>query len=167
MATLRDTIGFVCVRLPYEPHVLRLVYIVYLTDWSSAVVQGRRVTSLRWTLGAQGPEAEALAGFLASSREFQLAGPKGPSALVTFKGKPLFPTLNPSDSRIVEEIVRVTEQMDWSQVQRLIHQSDPVMLGKLDQSLDLESFAKNKRPFPSVPAHSNAQPHLAGSVGTV
>jgi hypothetical protein len=49
----------------------------------------------------------------------------------------------------------------------LIHQSDPVLLGKPDQSLDLELFAKNKRPFPSVLAQSNAQPHLAGSVGTV
>ena len=149
MATLRDTIGLTCSCLPNGPHLLRLSYILYLTDWSSAVVQGRRVTTLKWLLSAHGPRAEAVDGFLANSREFKLMGAKGPSAIVLFEGLPPFPSLNKADSRIIQEIIRVTEDLNWSQMQRLIHQSDPVMFGRIDQDLDLEYFARTKRPLPA------------------
>jgi hypothetical protein len=159
MATLRDSIGFVCSKLSHGPHVVRLVALLYLIDWSSAVVQGRRVTSLKWIFGAQGPEAPALPGFLASSREFVMAGLKGPSAVVSFDGRPVFPTLSPADTRIIEEIVKATDHLDWRQVQRLIHQSDPVKFSDFDQALDLEAFARNKRPGPNPPT---ARPAGAG-----
>lgn len=88
--------------------------------------------------------------------------------MVSFAGPPDFPTLTAPDRRIIEEIVRVTEDMDWVHVQRLVYQSDPMRFSARNQALNLERFAKTRSPFATRgAAQAPAQARLAASGGTV
>lgn len=60
MADLKDVINYIYNTYPHKDKLskARLVRMLYLADWRSAIVRRRQLTNLKWKLGENGPEPE-------------------------------------------------------------------------------------------------------------
>ena len=110
----------------------RLKFMVYLTDWKSAIERGRQITPLTWEFGEYGPYNPDLARLIEAHEDLSGAGQPQPALGDTEKG-------------ILDFVVATVEKKRFMDLTRLVYSTHPFITQPRYAKFDLPELARDHK----------------------
>jgi len=151
MADLLDVVRYLCVNYPYKDELskARVVKMIYLADWRSAIVYGRTITDITWVFNHYGPyverpisEARSAPGFHINESRTMYGNLK---ETVSFQGEPIWPSLSDREIEVLDHVIETTKSKTWSSFLNLVYSTYPVSTQERYSELDLVTLASQYR----------------------
>lgn len=136
----------------------RLVFLLYLADWLSALRYGQTISGETWTFGHHGPDSESLRRSMASNRHFHSTFNDSqwpPRIEVRFVGNKEFDQLSDDTITVLDYVAQMSNRLMFDQLTDTVYQTYPVSAPTRYETLDLIELAEEFR------AVDQARPHAA------
>ena len=104
----------------------RMMKLVFLADWRSALRLGRQITEADWVFGRRGPHSDDILNVIRSTL---------PESCINI--------LIAEEKDLLDFVVRSTSRKSWSELTQLVYSTYPLMTKNRFEKLDLISLAKN------------------------
>ncbi|QCG92714.1 DUF4065 domain-containing protein [Azospirillum sp. TSA2s] len=152
MARTADVVTYICKNYPNPDELskARITKMVYLCDWRSAYKRGKQISPIKWIYNHYGPYVDEVVD---SARldprtevvytENAYGNPKELVRLIN-SGTPQ-PRLDDEEKEIVDNIIRVTSPLYWSDFIDMVYSTYPVRRSEKLSSMDLVKLAKDLR----------------------
>jgi uncharacterized phage-associated protein len=144
MAASREVIAYLLVAYPHKHELSRsrLMSMVYLADWKSAIEHRRQMTDTRWTLGSYGPFAQEVYDVIEEDAAFETVIEENvhgtTKGRVTLVGEIDLRALAPQDRDILDFVVESSQPLRWTEFVGLVYSTYPMMVvSEKGESLDL------------------------------
>ena len=110
--------------------IARVIYMVYLSDWKSALEQGRQLTSIKWNglLEVPADQYEIIKETIKEDEKLKE-----------------FVTLSETDKKILDHVIESVADLSWFKVQEIANSTYPLFKYTDNQKLDLLQLAKEKK----------------------
>lgn len=134
----------------------RLVKLVYLSDWKSAVEKGCQITEVKWLYNHYGPYVKEIIDEIDRNPDFvrrnyvnQFGKPAEKIDLKdeVFDMQQYTTNLNDDERKIIEFITDITKDMGYNEFLRLVYSTYPIIKSEKYQILDLAELAKGYQAF--------------------
>lgn len=155
MNKLQQIIAYICLRYPYNSELsnARLTKLVYLADWTSALLDDRQLTDIRWLFNHYGPYVNDVIdsvknkhGFIVDNTSTSYGTPK---QMVKYIGDTSQITLSNRTCNIIDAVIEKTKTMYFNEFIDYIYSTYPVASNERYSNLDLVGLAKKyKREHP-------------------
>lgn len=130
-------------RGPYELDPWRMLLVLYLADWRSALERERPVTDIKWRVADIGPVPENL-GIIRAKIEATMQAPpdfssiKDPSLAIPDN----VCLLSQDESEIVDFVIERVASRDVGKLSQLVFSTFPLMTQPMSAPLNLVALAK-------------------------
>lgn len=149
MANLLDVIGYICENYPYKNELskARLTKLVYLSDWKSAIEQGRQISNIKWVFNHHGPYVddvyqEAYQSHLFKIiRELNVYGNE--KVIINLAHKKNWESLSYDDIKCIDHVIKETQSMYWSSFINLVYSTYPVVISDKYSRINLVESARS------------------------
>lgn len=159
MSRLLDVIFYICHRARFLGTALpkaRLVKLVYLADWKSAVDKGCQITEVKWLYNHYGPYVKEIIDLIDSNPNFVRRN------YINHFGKTAEKidlndqvanelqhkaNLNSEEIKIIDFITDITKDMGYNEFLRLVYSTYPIIKSDKYEILDLVELAKGYKTF--------------------
>lgn len=134
MAELKDIITYVYNNYPYKDKLskARLVRMLYLADWRSAITRGKQLTQIAWEFSENGLEPREFIEEIYVPDESKL------NFLIDFS----YPSLTSEDKQVINHVIETSSEKNWDALMRLIYSTFPILTQPRSSKLDLVKLAK-------------------------
>ncbi|MCE9508310.1 MAG: SocA family protein [Alphaproteobacteria bacterium] len=149
--SLLDSILYVCAKYPYKSDLskARLNKILYLADWKAAIEQERSITGIQWKFNYYGPYVDDVINAVKANDGLEVCLSNNmygaPKEVVRVKTEPTTFDLSPGEIRIIDDIIRVTANLNFKDFIELVYSTYPVMSQPKGAQLNLTSLAQEYR----------------------
>jgi hypothetical protein len=130
---------------PHELSVSRLMKLLYLAEWKTAIRDHRRLTQLRWRFDGMGPHADDVVTLLVEHDLFRIRRrPAAGGLLDVVELRPDSVSLPPAgnDRIILDFVVDSVRDLEWQDLLRLVYSTYPILSSERYSELDLVALAK-------------------------
>ena len=134
MSELKDVLTYIYNNYPYKDKLskARLVKMLYLADWRSAITQGKQLTSISWKFSENGPKPE---NFI---EEISLPDETKIKFLIDFS----YASLTNEDKEVINHVIVTTFEKSWDSFASLIYSTFPIFTQPRFSQLNLVQLAK-------------------------
>lgn len=145
MAGLGDVAACFCLLYRGHLSMSRLVDLVYLADWRSALERGQQLTDVEWRFGRYGPFSDRFSDEIRRDSRFSVTPGESPSGLDDevvreTRGNPAY-SLSPQEEDIVRFVVARATTLSDDEFLLLVHSTYPLISQQRYQTLDLVHLA--------------------------
>lgn len=148
MDTLIDIVKYIYIHYPHKKELskARVVKMVYLADWKSAIVYGRQLSSINWYFNHYGPYVSSVIEVIRKDPDFNVSwvtNPLGePKELVVLKNNVTQPNVSKDTKEILDFVISKTAPLYWEDFIKLVYSTYPIVNKPRFSELDLVSLAK-------------------------
>ncbi len=134
MPELKDVLTYIYNSYPYKDKLskARLVKMLYLVDWRSAITKGKQLTLISWKFSEIGPTPENLEEEISLPDETKL------NFLIDFS----YPSLTSEDKEIINHVIETTSEKSWDSFISLIYSTFPIFTQPRFAKLNLVKLAE-------------------------
>ncbi|WP_165734395.1 Panacea domain-containing protein [Polaribacter sp. 20A6] len=130
---------------PSELSKARVVKMIYLADWKSAITQDKQLTNIKWIYNHYGPYVDDIINLLKQDDDFEIKSDLNyynkPREIIILKGK-VNVKLNKSTTEILDFVIDKTSRLNWDDFIKLVYSTYPIIQEKKLNQLDLLKLAK-------------------------
>lgn len=149
MSKLLEIVNYIYDKYPKVEELSkpRLVKLVFLIDWKTAIESGDQYTDIKWYFNHYGPYVDDVINLIKSQPEFftvvsSPTGYGGASDKITrIKNLPL--SLNDSVKKSADFIIEKTWRLNWSEFISFVYSTYPIRNNPKYTFLDLKREAQN------------------------
>lgn len=145
---------------PLELSKARLVKMVYLADWKSAITYGNQLTNIKWFYNHYGPYVNEIIESIRSDENFELewiSNSNGePKELIKLKNNKANYNLEKKTKEILKFVIDATYPLYWSDFINLVYSTYPIKKSTKYSNLDLIELGKEYKALHTTTAISNA-----------
>jgi len=148
MDSLIDIVKYIYVNYPHKKELskARVVKMVYLADWKSALVQGKQLTSINWFFNHYGPYVSSIIEEIRKDSDFVISWVTNtfgePKELVMLKNNFTQPKVSKETQDILDFVISKTAPLYWEDFINLVYSTYPIVNTPRFSELDLVSLAK-------------------------
>ncbi len=134
MAELKDIITYIYNNYPYRNKLskARLVRMLYLADWRSAITRGKQLTQVTWKFSENGLEPRNM------MEEIYIPDESKFNFLIDFS----YPSLTSEDKQVIDHVIGTSSEKSWDALMRLIYSTFPILTQPRSSKLDLVKLAE-------------------------
>jgi hypothetical protein len=153
MEKLNDVILFLFKNYPnpLELSKARLVKMIYLADWKSAITNSKQLTDVKWYYNHYGPYVNEIIDSIKSDNKFELewiSNSDGePKELIKLRDKNANYTLSKESQEILKFVIDKTYPLYWSDFINLVYSTYPVKKSAKYSNLDLIEFSNEYKHY--------------------
>ncbi|MBD2067352.1 hypothetical protein H6F93_07385 [Leptolyngbya sp. FACHB-671] len=124
MADLQSILKYITSHYPNTNRLsrFRLIKILYLADWRSALIRNKQITSLKWTLGECG---------LQPNQDIQVPDKRG---FISFMD---YPSLTVQEKEILDHAIKTSSQKNWTDFTSIVYSTYPILKQNSDEDKEL------------------------------
>ncbi len=132
---------------PFELSKARVVKMVYLADWKSAIDQGKQITAVEWYYNHYGPYVKEIIEEIKNDNRFEIRetsnsfGEYKELIILKYKTSKNF-KLDESTIKILDFVINATSKLYWNDFIDLIYSTYPIVIMPKFSTLDLVKLAK-------------------------
>jgi len=151
MTDLKDVVRYLCFNYPYKDELskARVVKMIYLADWRSAIRFGKQITGITWTFNHYGPYVDTPIALIRCDPDFEIEETTNRygsrKELVKYLGGENWPTLTNVTIEVLNHVIKTTRPKTWSAFLDLVYATYPVATQPRYTDLDLVSLAAQYR----------------------
>lgn len=153
MAEIREVIYWFCTHYPFKHELSRsrLMSMVYLADWRSALKRGTQMTAAEWAFGRFGPYSEAVYETIENDGLFRVVEERNvhgtAKGRVELTGEIETPTIGNPEEAILRYVTELTSPQRWSEMLGLVYSTYPMLVAKdrRFEPLDLPTLVSEYR----------------------
>lgn len=152
MDTLKDFLIYVFEYYPspLELSKARLVKMLYLADWKSALDRERQLTGIDWFFNHYGPYVDDVMELIKSdSRNFRVELRQGSYGgmreVISLTSRHEAPEVSGPARRILDFIIRTASHLAWDDFIQLVYSTYPIQTSTRYSYLDLVGLAREYR----------------------
>ncbi|MBD2058113.1 hypothetical protein H6F88_19200 [Oculatella sp. FACHB-28] len=114
MSDLKSIIKYIVSRYPKKTKLskIRLIKIIYLADWRSAIVRGKQITSIKWKFGDCGLEPDV---------NIELPEKKDFGFLVEHL------SLSQEDKEVLDHAMKTSAEKNWAEFVSIVYSTYPIL----------------------------------------
>ena len=148
MDTLNDVIKYLYLNYPYKNELskARVVKMVYLADWKSAMLYQKQLTNINWYFNHYGPYVSDVIEAIRSDNDFTIDTQKNMygelKELIRISEKHTQPTLSDSVKYVLDFVIEKTSPLSWDDFIKLVYSTYPIVTQPKYSTLDLVALAK-------------------------
>ena len=148
MDTLNDIIKYLYLNYPYKNELSkgRVVKMIYLADWKSAMLYQRQLTSINWYFNHYGPYVSDIINAIRSDDDFTIHTQKNiygePKELIRINEKHTQPSLSDNVKYVLDFVIEKTSPLSWDDFIRLVYSTYPIVTQPRYSTLNLVTLAK-------------------------
>lgn len=148
MDTLKDIIKYFYAHYPFRNELskARVVKMVYLADWKSAIIQQKQLTQIDWFFNHYGPYVSEIIEEISNDEDFEIKTVSnyfgGDKDLVVLNAKFKNPIVSPATKDILDFVIQKTSNLYWSDFINLIYSTYPIVNSPRYTHLNLVALAK-------------------------
>ncbi|PYD71067.1 Panacea domain-containing protein [Novacetimonas hansenii] len=148
MAELIDILGYICENYPYKDELsnARLTKMVYLSDWKSAIEQGRQISDIKWIFNHHGPYVDDVYQEAHRSHLFKIireVNVYGNEKFVfNLSSTKDWISLTEQDIICINHVIKETKPMLWRDFIHLVYSTYPVVVSDKYSRLNLVELAR-------------------------
>ena len=151
MNKLQQIIAYLCVSYPHKSKLskARLTKMVYLSDWFSALLDGKQLTEIDWIFNHYGPyvddvikTAHSCSGFMISNDNTTYGSHKN---VISFQGDIAGIQLSSREQAIIDAVIDKTESLYFNDFIDYVYSTYPVKKQERYSNLNLVSLAQQYR----------------------
>jgi hypothetical protein len=149
MDKLKEVIAYFLKFYPNKKELsnARLTKLIYLTDWHQAINYHTQITTIKWYFDNYGPFVQDI---YKKTLEFNdlfdiktLTNIYGTDKKIfILKNQSYQPTLTDDESKSINHIINVTQNLNWNDFIRLVYSTYPIVSSERYNYLDLVKKAK-------------------------
>jgi uncharacterized protein YwgA len=149
MENLSDVLVYIFSNYPnpLELSKARIVKMVYLADWKSAIEHGRQITGIRWHFNHYGPYVTEVINTIKSDSRFETTWVSNhfgePKELISLISQSIDLSLSQETKEILDFVIRKTSVLYWQDFINLIYSTYPIQNSPRYSYLNLVSLAKD------------------------
>ena len=130
MVSITDTVSYIRDSYPHKSSLSnsRLIRIIYLSDWRSAILRSKQLTDARWKLNGFDPVIKGI--FIENC--LKESEKRGKTA----------PTLSKDDKEIVDYAINTSSGKKWEELVSLVCSTYPFLTKQKSPELNLVELAK-------------------------
>ncbi|MCG8734751.1 Panacea domain-containing protein [Tenacibaculum finnmarkense] len=130
---------------PSELSKARVVKMIYLADWKSAIIQDKQLTNIKWIYNHYGPYVDDIINILKQDDDFEIKSDLNyynkPREIIILKNK-VNAKLDKSTTEILDFVIDKTSRLYWDDFIKLVYSTYPIIQEKKLNQLDLLKLAK-------------------------
>jgi hypothetical protein len=130
---------------PSELSKARVVKMVYLADWKSAILNDKQLTDIKWIYNHYGPYVDNVITLLKQDDDFEIKSDLNyynqPREIIKLKNK-VNVKLEKSTKKILDFVIEKTSPLFWDDFIKLVYSTYPIIKEKKLNQLDLLKLAK-------------------------
>jgi hypothetical protein len=129
---------------PYELSKARVVKMVYLADWRSAITQNKQLTDIKWIYNHYGPYVDDIISLLREDKNFEITSGLNsynqPKELIRLSGKVTY-NIRETTKEILDFVIAKTSILYWDDFIKLVYSTYPILKEKKLNELNLVKLA--------------------------
>ena len=147
MNTLIDIIKYLYLNYPYKNELskARVVKMVYLADWKSALLHQQQLTGIQWYFNHYGPYVSDVIDAIKNNPDFTISiqtNIYGESKeLIRINDKYSAPILSDEVKSILDFVIEKTAPLSWEEFIQLVYSTYPIVTQAKYSDLDLVNLA--------------------------
>lgn len=147
MNKLKDVVAYICEKYPIKSELSksRLVKLVYLSDWFSAVIFNKPLTKTDWLFNHYGPYVDEIIDSLQDDPSFNVNSTYnsyGTSKyLISYCGGRKI-NLEPQEIKLIEAVINKTKGMYYNEFIDYVYSTYPVQVSNRYSKLNLTQLAQ-------------------------
>jgi hypothetical protein len=151
MASVIDVARYLCFNYPRPDDVskARLVKMMYLADWRSAIYRGHQITDIEWYFNHYGPYVEEPIEQIADHPEFEISESStmygNRKSIITYSGPDEWPSIDPDEVLVLDHVIETSSSKSWSEFLKLVYATYPVITRSRYSVLNLVALAAQYR----------------------
>lgn len=148
MDTLKDIIIYICINYQKKDNLskARLVKMIYLVDWKSALLHRKQITTINWIFNHYGPYVDDVLHIVKNDQDFNIVSHNniygGYKEIVKLNNKNITPNLSDNTKQVVDFVIEKTKDLEWNDFIRLIYSTYPIVTQEKYSKLDLVRLAE-------------------------
>ncbi len=149
MTKLQSVIAYFCKNYPHKGELskARLTKLVYLTDWFSALVDGKKITNINWIFNHYGPYVDDVVSSATKSEGFTLSKEQtiygSDKYLINFSGHLDEEELTAREREILDAVIDKTKSLYFNDFIDYVYSTYPVRSKNRYSELDLVGLAED------------------------
>lgn len=149
MDSLIDIVKYLFVNYPNKNELskARVVKMVYLADWKSALIQGKQLTSIQWFFNNYGPYVSEVISEIRKDPDFHISSVVNcygePKELISLNDNYIPPVVSRSTQDILDFVIKQTSPLYWEDFISLVYSTYPIVNKPRYSYLDLVSLAND------------------------
>lgn len=151
MATLADTIGYLCERYPHKSELskARLTKMVYLADWRSVLETGQQISNIEWKFNYYGPYVDDILNTAREDPSFSVISEVNVygdmKERIALRQQRQWFSLSETDKDALDHVIEQTKSLYWKDFIKLVYSTFPVLVSEKHSVLNLPMLAKRYR----------------------
>ena len=147
MDTLNDVIKYLYLNYPYKNELskARVVKMVYLADWKSAMLYQRQLTSINWYFNHYGPYVSDIINAIRSDSDFTIDTQKNiygeTKELIRINEKHTQLTLSDNVKHVLDFVIEKTAHLYRDDFIKLVYSTYPIVTQPRYSTLNLVQLA--------------------------
>ena len=130
---------------PSELSKARVVKMVYLADWKSAIENGNQLTDIKWIYNHYGPYVVDIIDVIRSDNNFEIISDinyhNKPKEIIRLKRR-VDAEIKESTRKILDFVIERTSPLYWNEFITLVYSTYPILTEQKLNYLDLPKLAK-------------------------
>lgn len=131
---------------PNELSKARVVKMIYLADWRSAITKGKQITSINWIYNHYGPYVNDIADYVKKDDRFEIKSTTNYwgefKEVITLKPKEFTIDLDKDTISILDFVIEGTSKLYWNDFIKLVYSTYPIKISVKYTKLNLVELAK-------------------------
>ncbi|WP_257293431.1 Panacea domain-containing protein [Endozoicomonas sp. YOMI1] len=151
MNRLQQIIAYLCVNYPHKSELskARLTKMVYLSDWFSALLDGRQLTNIDWLFNHYGPYVDDVIGAAHNGSGFMVINETtmygSHKNVISFQGDVSNIQLTDREKVILDAVIDKTKNLCFNDFIDYVYSTYPVKKQERYSNLNLVSLAQQFR----------------------
>ena len=147
MDTLNDVIKYLYLNYPYKNELskARVVKMVYLADWKSAMLYQKQLTNINWYFNHYGPYVSDIINAIRSDSDFTIDTQKNmygeTKELIRINEKNTQLTLSDNVKHVLDFVIEKTAPLSWDDFIKLVYSTYPIVTQPRYSTLNLVQLA--------------------------
>lgn len=141
-----DILKYLFSKYPHASELskARVVKMIYLADWKSAIQHNCQLTDIKWIYNHYGPYVDDVIGLLRSDSAFEIISGVNfynqPKDLIKIV-KPVNPNLSEQSKSILDFVIKHTSNLNWEEFINLVYSTYPIIKERKLSELNLVTLA--------------------------
>ena len=147
MDTLNDIIKYLYLNYPHKNELskVRVVKMIYLADWKSAMLYQKQLTNINWYFNHYGPYVSDIIDTIRSDNDFTIHTQKNMygelKELIRINEKYACPNLSEDVKSVLDFVIEKTSPLSWDDFIKLVYSTYPIVTQPRYSTLNVVQLA--------------------------